>query len=126
MLRTLRDLATGARTQLRDELGPEFADVDLRNLNPRTALRSALLGDDGPRRASTPQAVLRDAWATRRRAVDCATPADPRRARRRPPTAAAARRPPTPIEPVTVRQAAPASARSARGEAAPYRPRDAT
>lgn len=46
LLRTLRDLAQGARTQLRDELGPEFADVDLRNLNPRTALRRAVLGDE--------------------------------------------------------------------------------
>lgn len=46
LIRTLRDLATGARTQLRDELGPEFADVDLRNLNPRTAISRALLGDD--------------------------------------------------------------------------------
>ena len=39
MLRTLRELATGAREQLRDELGPEFADIDLRNLNPRRALQ---------------------------------------------------------------------------------------
>ena len=46
MLRTLREMATGARTQLRDELGPEFADMDLRNLNPRTALQRAILGDD--------------------------------------------------------------------------------
>jgi sec-independent protein translocase protein TatB len=46
MVRTLRDLATGARSQLRDELGPEFADVDLRNLNPRTAISRAILGDD--------------------------------------------------------------------------------
>lgn len=46
MIRTLRELATGARTQLRDELGPEFADVDLRNLNPRVALSRAILGDD--------------------------------------------------------------------------------
>ena len=46
MLRTLRDMATGARSQLRDELGPEFADVDLRNLNPRTAISRAILGDD--------------------------------------------------------------------------------
>src|ERR1700709_340387 len=46
MIRTLRDLATGARQQLRDELGPEFADVDLRTLNPRTALQRAVLGDD--------------------------------------------------------------------------------
>ena len=48
MLRTLRDLATGARQQLRDELGPEFADVDLRNLNPRTALRNVVFGDEDP------------------------------------------------------------------------------
>ncbi len=46
MLRTLRDLATGARQQLRDELGPEFSDVDLRNLNPRTALTRAVFGDE--------------------------------------------------------------------------------
>lgn len=46
MIRTLRDMATGARTQLREELGPEFADVDLRNLNPRTALSRVILGDD--------------------------------------------------------------------------------
>ncbi|MEO8889024.1 MAG: sec-independent translocase [Jatrophihabitantaceae bacterium] len=46
MLRTLRDMAQGARTQLRDELGPEFADVDLSNLNPRTALKRAVLGDE--------------------------------------------------------------------------------
>jgi sec-independent protein translocase protein TatB len=46
MIRTLRELANGARTQLRDELGPEFADVDLAALNPRTAIQRALLGDD--------------------------------------------------------------------------------
>jgi sec-independent protein translocase protein TatB len=46
MIRTLRELATGAREQLRDELGPEFADVDLRNLNPRHAISKVLLGDE--------------------------------------------------------------------------------
>lgn len=52
MLRTLRDLATGARSQLKNELGPEFADVDLsalndlRSLNPRTAITRALFNDD--------------------------------------------------------------------------------
>jgi sec-independent protein translocase protein TatB len=49
MLKTLRELATGARTQLVDELGPEFADLginDLRNLNPRTAIQRAILGDE--------------------------------------------------------------------------------
>lgn len=46
MLRTLRDMATGARNQLRDELGPEFADIDLRNLHPRTAISRVLLGEE--------------------------------------------------------------------------------
>jgi sec-independent protein translocase protein TatB len=48
MIRTLRELANGASQQLREELGPEFADVDLRNLNPRTALSRAVLGDTDP------------------------------------------------------------------------------
>jgi sec-independent protein translocase protein TatB len=59
MLRTLRDLATGARQQLRDELGPEFADVDLRSLNPRTALQRAILGDEEEWRGADPRQVMR-------------------------------------------------------------------
>ena len=46
MLRTLRDMAQGARTQLTSELGPEFANFDVSSLNPRTVIRNALLGDD--------------------------------------------------------------------------------
>jgi sec-independent protein translocase protein TatB len=69
MLKTLRELATGARTQLRDELGPEFADLgldELRNLNPRTAIQRAILGDPetGVRadlRKLDPREDLRDA-----------------------------------------------------------------
>lgn len=45
MLRTLRDMATGAREQLKEELGPEFADLDLRSLHPRTVVQRAVLGD---------------------------------------------------------------------------------
>lgn len=67
MLRTLRELATGARQQLREELGPEFADIDLRSLNPRTAVQRAVFGDDlpdlskyDPRRLN-PGAAVRDA-----------------------------------------------------------------
>ena len=66
MLRTLRDMATGARQQLRDELGPEFADIDLRSLNPRTAVQRAVFGDDVPDlrkydpRRYNPSAVVRD------------------------------------------------------------------
>jgi sec-independent protein translocase protein TatB len=63
MLRTLREMANGARTQLRDELGPEFADLDLqdlRRLNPRTALQRAILGDEDLRDLD-PRRSLRDA-----------------------------------------------------------------
>jgi sec-independent protein translocase protein TatB len=47
MLRQLRSMAQGARTQLKSELGPEFADFDLDTLNPRTFVRKHLFeGDD--------------------------------------------------------------------------------
>src|SRR5262245_19151855 len=52
VLRQLRDMATGARNQLKNELGPEFSDVDLqalrdlRALNPRPAITRAILGGD--------------------------------------------------------------------------------
>ncbi len=58
LLRTLRDVATGARTQLRDELGPEFADIDLRSLNPRTAITRAVLGEDTGLNGTTHGAAL--------------------------------------------------------------------
>jgi sec-independent protein translocase protein TatB len=66
LIRSLRDMATGAREQLRDELGPEFADMDLRNLNPRTAVQRAVFGDDVPDftkydpRRLNPGAAVRD------------------------------------------------------------------
>jgi sec-independent protein translocase protein TatB len=45
MLRQLRSLAQGARSQLKSELGPEFADFDLDSLNPKTFVRKHLLED---------------------------------------------------------------------------------
>jgi sec-independent protein translocase protein TatB len=63
MIRTLREMATGARTTLRDELGPEFADMDFRSLNPRTAIQRVLLGDDDEPAAPGP--VSFDKPATR-------------------------------------------------------------
>ena len=55
MVKTLRDLAQGARTQLRDELGPELGNIDLASLNPRTALRRALLDDDEDETTTAPR-----------------------------------------------------------------------
>src|SRR5215218_3382259 len=43
MVRTLRQMAASARTQVADELGPEFADFDLNDLNPRTLVQKHLL-----------------------------------------------------------------------------------
>ena len=80
MLRALRDVAQGARTQLNSELGPEFADFDLSSLNPRTAIKNALLGDDdfsslNPREAI--QRALRGEDDAAPPAVDLAKPATP-------------------------------------------------
>lgn len=44
-LRQVREVAQGARTQIKTELGPEFADLDLESLNPRTFVRKHLLED---------------------------------------------------------------------------------
>ncbi|GAB3268419.1 Sec-independent protein translocase TatB [Microbacterium sp. MEC084] len=48
-----RDFANGARTRVREEIGPEFDDVDWRKLDPRQydprrIIREALLEDDEP------------------------------------------------------------------------------
>src|SRR5437868_15005515 len=61
MLRALREMATGARQQLREELGPEFADIDLRSLHPRTAVQRALLGDDVDLRSLDPRSAVQRA-----------------------------------------------------------------
>jgi sec-independent protein translocase protein TatB len=45
MLRELRRMADGARTELRDQLGPEFSEFDINDLNPRHFVRKHLLDD---------------------------------------------------------------------------------
>ena len=42
-MRQLRNLAQNAQTQLRDELGPEYADLKLTDLDPRQAIRKHIL-----------------------------------------------------------------------------------
>ncbi|MBI1759486.1 MAG: twin-arginine translocase subunit TatB [Actinobacteria bacterium] len=48
MLRQVREMAQGARNQLRSELGPEFGDLDLNSLNPKTFVRKHLFEGDDP------------------------------------------------------------------------------
>ncbi|HEX4063826.1 MAG TPA: sec-independent translocase [Streptosporangiaceae bacterium] len=44
-LRDLRRMAEKARTDLQDGLGPEFADFDIADLNPKSFVRKHLLDD---------------------------------------------------------------------------------
>lgn len=41
----LRNVANNATTQLRTELGPEYADLELKDLTPKAILQRALLDD---------------------------------------------------------------------------------
>jgi sec-independent protein translocase protein TatB len=56
MLRELRRMADGARTELQDQLGPEFSQFDINDLNPKHFVRKHLLddvnGDGGPNGAA--------------------------------------------------------------------------
>jgi sec-independent protein translocase protein TatB len=59
-LRQLRTMANSARDDLREGLGPEFADFDVADLNPRRFVRKHLLEDlddfdQGPVMAEEPQ-----------------------------------------------------------------------
>lgn len=42
-LRQLRNLAVNARDELRSELGPEYADLELRDLDPRAIVRKHVI-----------------------------------------------------------------------------------
>ena len=47
-IRKIREFSENAKHEIRSELGPEFADLDLQDLNPKAFLRKqiALHGDD--------------------------------------------------------------------------------
>ena len=49
MLRQLRDLARHATADLKAELGPEMADIDLASLHPRRLVSDMLRDDEQPR-----------------------------------------------------------------------------
>lgn len=84
-MQKVRGFVTGARAQIREELGDEFADIDLRSLNPREFVRRQLLDDDPPplvkrsngqpRPARTPVSTTKP--PTARMAEPPVRPADP-------------------------------------------------
>ena len=51
-IRQMRNLANVARDELREELGPDYADLELRDLDPRAIVRKhiseAMLDDERP------------------------------------------------------------------------------
>jgi sec-independent protein translocase protein TatB len=48
LIRYVRTMAGSAQEQLSKELGPEFSDLDVRDLNPKTFIQKHLLDDVDP------------------------------------------------------------------------------
>ena len=53
LVKTMRGFANQARDELREELGPEYADLDFKDLDPRTIVRKHIIeamneDPDGP------------------------------------------------------------------------------
>lgn len=63
-LRELRRIADGARSDLREGLGPEFSDFDITDLDPRRFVRKHLLEDINGDPAATSAAGVAAASAT--------------------------------------------------------------
>ncbi|HET7066521.1 MAG TPA: sec-independent translocase [Nocardioides sp.] len=67
MVKTMRSFAHQARDELREELGPEYADLNLRDLDPRAIVKRHIYDamneamkdddDDGPRTKVVPLAA---------------------------------------------------------------------
>jgi sec-independent protein translocase protein TatB len=47
LLKQVRNMATNARAELTNELGPEFGNLSLEDLNPRTFIRKNLIEGTG-------------------------------------------------------------------------------
>ncbi|WP_441788080.1 Sec-independent protein translocase TatB [Leifsonia sp. 2MCAF36] len=71
LVRSLRDFANGAKDRMRDEMGPEFDEVDWKKLDPRQydprrIIREALLEDSPAEAAGAIKPVTQSAYAQRR------------------------------------------------------------
>jgi sec-independent protein translocase protein TatB len=79
LVRSLRDLANGAKERMRDELGPDFDDVDWKKLDPRQydprrIIREALIEEP---EAPIVKPVAESAYAQRKRRAGVGTPRSP-------------------------------------------------
>lgn len=82
LIRRLRDMASGAKDRMRDELGPDFDDMDWKKLDPRQydprrIIREALL--ESPESEASPVAeqpvVMESAYQKRKRLLAEGKPA---------------------------------------------------
>jgi len=83
-IRTLRDMANGAKDRMREEMGPDYDDVDWKKLDPRQydprrIIREALLEDEPATARPAPAAAVapprESAYAQRQRLIREGRPA---------------------------------------------------
>ncbi len=83
LVKSLRGMANGAKERMREEMGPDFDDIDWKKLDPRQydprrIIREALLDDEpaGPvASAATVKPVRESAYAQRERLIGEGRPA---------------------------------------------------
>ncbi|TBN57334.1 Sec-independent protein translocase TatB [Glaciihabitans arcticus] len=72
LTRSLRDLANGAKDRMREEMGPDFDEVDWKKLDPRQydprrIIREALIDDEAAPVITPAAAPIEGAYAQRQR-----------------------------------------------------------
>ena len=78
LVKSLRTMANGARDRMREEMGPDFDDIDWKKLDPRQydprrIIREALLEDEEP--APVVKPARESAYAQRQRFIKEGRPA---------------------------------------------------
>ena len=78
LVKSLRTMANGARDRMREEMGPDFDDIDWKKLDPRQydprrIIREALLDDEEP--APVVKPARESAYAQRQRFIKEGRPA---------------------------------------------------
>lgn len=78
LVKSVRNMANGAKERMREEMGPDFDDVDWKKLDPRQydprrIIREALLEDDEP--APQVRPPVESAYAQRQRMIKEGRPA---------------------------------------------------
>lgn len=82
LIRQLRDMASGAKDRMREELGPDFDDMDWKKLDPRQydprrIIREALQEDKPPvaEVAAAEPVIVESAYHKRKRLAEAGKPA---------------------------------------------------